>query len=354
MWEREHSSQSTTLILAGRNIKPLISRLVSGTASEPEINAIVRTAFTFASQRLRQLLSSRKLHLHSFSISTEGLAFDCIAELFQRDEEGSFVELVDYFSGERDLEKLDEEEATQQLRILVFSKLNQGLFRLYRENDPILARLIRNIKLAVRADHSIGLLDLLGQTFAYKCSEDERNDHLPEYPLEELERDLVPRIDIRRRIPNQLSVVFNVLNDQERYRKFCSIIDIAVVLKRAMARLEVVGESYDHIGDNLLQMEINRVLCQSLETIKVRLHRKYVIAEKVTAGDFEKYWQGLEKMAYNVFVLNDGAEASHPEILAEYFEGLDTKTYRLVHRTHFEYMARVVKNHVKEQLRELL
>ena len=63
-------------------------------------------------------------------------------------------------------EDLDEEEATQQLRILVFSKVNQGLFRLYRENDPILARLIRNIKLAVKADPSFKQLVLLGQVYS--------------------------------------------------------------------------------------------------------------------------------------------------------------------------------------------
>ena len=59
-------------------------------------------------------------------------------------------------------------------------------------------------------------------------------------------------------------------------------------------------------------------------------------------------------MVYKVFVLNDGSECSHPELLKEYFEDLDTKTYRLVHRTHFEYMARMVKDHVKTQLRELI
>ena len=53
----------------------------------------------------------------------EGNVFGCIAELFQRAVDGTFVELVDYFSGDRDLDKLDEEETTQQLRILVFSKL---------------------------------------------------------------------------------------------------------------------------------------------------------------------------------------------------------------------------------------
>jgi hypothetical protein len=352
--EREPSFLIVMLTAVGRNIKPLLAKLVSGTASEPEINAVVRTAFAFASQRLRQLLKSKKLHLHSFSISTEGLAFDCIAELFQRDEDEQFVELIDYFSGDRELEKLDEEETTQQLRILVFSKVNQGLFRLYRENDPVLARLIRNIKLAIKADPSFKQLELLGQTYIFTCPEDERNDHLPENPLEGLERELIPRISPGSRIPHNVSVLFQVLNDQDGYRKFYSVIDIAVVLKRALARLESVDDQVQHFDDDLLRIEINVVLTESCRTLKERLYRKYVPAGKLTNDTFEKYWLALEEMIFNIFVLNDGSEASHPELLKNHFENLDTKTYRLVHRTHFEYMARVVKNYVRDQLRELL
>lgn len=342
------------LNVIGRNIKSLLAKLVSGTASEPEINAVVRIAFTFASQRLRQLLKSKKLHLHSFSISTEGLAFDCIAELFQRDEDGQFVELTDYFSGGRELETLDEEETTQQLRILVFSKVNQGLFRPYRENDPVLARLIRNIKLAVKAEPSFKQLDLLGQVYIFTCPEHERNDHLPEYPLEEMERELIPRLDPGSRIPHNVSLLLDVLNNQDGYRRFYSIIDIAVVLKRALARLESVDDQVVHFDDDLLRTEINQVLTESCRVMRERLYCKYVLTQKLTDEMFGKYWLALEKMVYSIFVLNDGSEASHPELLKQYFEHLDTKTYRLVHRTHFEYMARVVRNYVKAQLRELI
>lgn len=337
-----------------RNIKPLLAKVVSGTATEPEINGVVRIAFAFASQRLRQLLKGKKLHLHSFSISTEGLAFDCVAELFQRDEDGQFVELVDYFSGEREFENLDEEDTTQQLRILVFSKVNQGLFRLYRENDPVLAKLIRNIKLAVKGDPSFKQLDLLGQVYIFTCPEHERNDHLPEYPLDEMERELIPRLDPKCRIPNSVSVLLDVLNNQDGYRKFYSIIDIAVLLKRVLARLESVEDQVQDLDDGLLRAEINQVLTESCLIMKERLYRKYVLTQKLTDETFGRYWLALEKMVYHIFVLNDGSGASYAELLEEYFGNLDASTYRLVHRTHFEYMARVLRKHIKEQLQELL
>ena len=159
-------------------------------------------------------------------------------------------------------EDLDEEEATQQLRILVFSKVNQGLFRLYRENDPILARLIRNIKLAVKADPSFKQLVLLGQVYIFTCPERERNDHLSEYPLEEMERGLMPRLDPKSRTPHNMSLLFDVLNSQDGCRRFYSIIDIAVVFKRTLARLESIDDQVQHFDDELLRMEINQILTE--------------------------------------------------------------------------------------------
>ncbi len=115
---------------------------------EAAANAVVRRAYQLALVRLRQLMNSGRLHLHSFGIPVEGVAFDCIAELFQRDEEGRFVDIADYFSGDRSMDLMDEDEARHHFRVLVFRKLQDGISRLYRENDPILSRLIRNIKVA--------------------------------------------------------------------------------------------------------------------------------------------------------------------------------------------------------------
>ena len=149
-------------------------------------------------------------------------------------------------------------------------------------------------------------------------------------------------------------MLFDVLSDQDLYRRFYRVVDIAVVLKRAVSRLESVSSPVEEIDNDFLQCEINQMLAASLASIRVKLHKKYVQSQKLTNETFDKYWLALEKMTYNIFVRNDGSDASHPELLKEYFVDMDSSSYRRDHRTHFEYMARVVKSYVKDQLRELL
>lgn len=67
-------------------------------------------------------------------------ALDCIAEMFERDEDGNFLELHLFFSTERDIEKCPGEVTLSDFRSLVYSKLNDGIFRLYREYDPVYKR----------------------------------------------------------------------------------------------------------------------------------------------------------------------------------------------------------------------
>ena len=84
------------------------------------------------------------------------LALDCIADTFQRDENGHFTTLITYFES-LNWRQLSDADLTIALRRLIFSKVNEGLFRSYRAEDPNLARIIRNIKEAVKRNDSFSL-----------------------------------------------------------------------------------------------------------------------------------------------------------------------------------------------------
>ena len=131
--------------------------------TEQEANAVARLGYQFALVRLKQMIASGRLHLGSFQIALEGIAFDCIAELLERDSEGRFPELEEYFTGDLDLQDLEDFELEDHFRALVFTKVADGVFRLYRDNDPLLARIIRNLKAAVRADPAFRQVDRLAQ-----------------------------------------------------------------------------------------------------------------------------------------------------------------------------------------------
>ena len=161
-------------LLAG--LRENLRFMLAGSHSPAQLNCVVAVAHALATSFLLSKRSAGRLSvLHGLNHSD--LAYDCIADIFQLNEGGTYVQLSAYFAG-INLKLASEEETLAHLRRLVFSKVNHGIFRLYSESDPVLAKILRNIKLAIA---SLGSFVEL-QRFDESCiapSLCETNEHLP-------------------------------------------------------------------------------------------------------------------------------------------------------------------------------
>ncbi|MCX6132233.1 MAG: hypothetical protein NTU47_00355 [Ignavibacteriales bacterium] len=284
----------------------------------------------------------------------EGIAFDCIAELFQRDESGTFIELEVYFSENRALELIDEQEAQHYFRRLVFSSLNEGIYRLYRENDPVLGRIIRNLKIVAQSMGDLKQFERLGQTYCYTCGEAERNDQLSEYPIDQLQTELALARHAKKNTQAYVRKFFEILNHQQQYRRFYALIDIAIIIKRIFVQRGTSVQEMVSTDESLLRHDLENILRRSTIELKRSLHQRYVETGKIPFPLFQSYAQALEDMMFDVFANNDGSDLSHVDYLKKYVSDLTLQEYRRTHRTHFEYMVRVARRFVKERVRELL
>jgi hypothetical protein len=321
--------------------------------TEQEANNIARVGYQIALIRLKQLISSGKLHLSSFHIPLEGMAFDCIAELMERDPAGRFPELGEYFSGCLNWQNLKDHELEDHFRALVFTKVSDGLFRLYRENDPLLARIIRNLKYAARSDSSIRQLDRLAQTYFFTCDRAELNEHLPEYPLEQLECEAAGNVNEKSSAGEILQVVFCILNSQDQFRRFYSLMDLALLIKRLHLRQHTALRNDFEIDDALLEADAEATIEKSFAEVARKLRQRYVDPGKIAPELFQTYAMALRQMVLDTFLQNNGGFLSYHEYLQIFVPGLTQEEYRRIHRTHFEYLAKLSKNMVKRDLREL-
>jgi len=178
---------------------PLLRSALSGNINNFEINHLVKIAHQFAISRLSQLISSRKISFAIQPHTISSIALDCIAEIFERDENNNFIELINYFDGERSVATIPDEQIMIHFRILVFSKLKDGIFRIYREYDPVTSKILRNIKLIAKSSEQIIVHERFGDTFL-SLGKIELDEHLPEYPYEELESILINRVHKKENI----------------------------------------------------------------------------------------------------------------------------------------------------------
>ncbi|MFZ4619852.1 MAG: hypothetical protein ACOYNS_04780 [Bacteroidota bacterium] len=332
----------------------MLPLILNGTASNVQINELVRIAHHFAVIRLKQLIGSGRLHLQSFPLTVESIAFDCIAEIFERDSDGSFIELQHYFSGERDPKNTSNDSLMIYFRSLVFTKLNDGIFRLYRENDPVFSKILRNIKNALERTPGILTAERFGIVFIHFAGDDQLNGHLPEFPLDELEGELTGLFRNGDSSGTFLEKLKSIFIPQTDYRRMISLFDCTLLLKRASAFHKVPLDDIFSSDASMLGQDIQSIVVKTLQSIQRDLAKRYVLSGKFSHEEFNQYYCAIEQMILDTYVQSDGSEKSYDQYLQQFMKGLTYDDYRSRHRVHFEYMVKLAKKAVKEQLKELL
>jgi hypothetical protein len=333
-------------------IPKLIRKAVTGKINESECDLLVRVTHRLAVIRLFDLKDAGKLYVDALPFTFKTAAFDCIADLFERDSDGVFIKLAEYFTGIEYLNSISEELLVQKYSILVVNKLNDGIFRLYHENDPFLSNLIRAIKRCAAIDKRFKKLKRFGKICLYTCEDNERLDLLPEIPMEEFESIICSLEHKEKRMRNFLIKIFDALNQQNIYHRYYGLIDLALVIKKYISQRSPVN-IVSYTPEDITQEELSTVIEESLKEAETLLNRRYVQKEKISIDDFDKYFQAIKNIILDSLYYADGEERGYFEYLQEQLHELDHADYRNNHRQQFEYMVRVAKNHIREKLKEL-
>ena len=98
----------------------------------------------------------------------EDLALDCVAGLFMRNEDGTFIQFNKYFlQNSLNVSLLEDAEIMVLLRRLVIKKTKQELSRIFKERDPEGAKIVRNIKVAIKSTADFESFKEMGREYIY-------------------------------------------------------------------------------------------------------------------------------------------------------------------------------------------
>ena len=333
---------------------PLLNALLNGKINSFEINHLVRIAHSFASVRLTQLIRSHKIHFEIYPFTISSLALDCIAELFQRDEDGNYYELIAYFSLYEGSITFTDEEIVQRFQALVFSKLNDGIIRLYHEHDPILSKILRNLKSAIKKDNTLIMFDRFGELFFSPSTLEERNDHLVEFPFDEMEAALANLVHEKGNIKRYLNSLSDLLQNSNCYRRFVKVIDLAVIIKSLSIKYDFTIISSSNIENDMLQNDIVKIVETSLLDLRKSFDEMYLRSNKMKSEDLNKYMNAVGELLKDTFVLNNGNNLSHYDYLQKSIPGINYDEYHNQHRIRFEYMVKLAKKHTIEKIKQII
>jgi len=270
----------------------------------------------------------------------EDLAWDFIADLFQKNRAGNLIVLEEYFSG-MDFAKLTDTDMERELRRLVSSKVDDNIFRYYGERDPSLKKIIRNLKLAIKErDCSKSVCYKQGMIVVSECVQAD----LALMPPEFMQIRLCERLGESMMIPDILIEVIDILDLQEEYRKQFPLVTLAAIIRESFVLLQDARKEKENpqVYSDLLEEELDIFLGKSISKVKDDLLSKYLKRGKGSREELDIYFKTAGEIVKSDF-------SEYQKSLSQFEELKKRKTdleydqFREKHRSLLEYVVKLVR-----------
>lgn len=281
-------------------------------------------------------------------LSVDDLALDCIAEIFQRDGNGQFCVLHTYLKSHECVPSTDD-ELQIALRRLVFSKVNESLFRLYHETDPNLAKIIRNVKDAAKADPRFHLarhhrkqwlVVFPDEALISSDAVQEAITSRPMAPQELLETYFSSHFGQNDRVRELTGLFAAFVQAYPHYANAYPVTGFAQAMRASFVRtheaLHTENESVFHA------FEITNAIQVVTDDLEAAKRPSYVGRGKVSDVLFTTYFDTIRDIIAGQY-RDDLEMESYYTALQKYLPELSEDDYRSFHRNILEYLAKLAR-----------
>ncbi|HPG38663.1 MAG TPA: hypothetical protein PLP19_12490 [bacterium] len=299
------------------------------------------------------------------------LALDCVAELFSSDGCGNFPQLVKYYQPFLANPGITDEELLALTRRLVVRKTKQELSRIFRERDPEGAKIVRNIKVAIRSSEKLQTFREMGKEYVFYTNDFTIDKEQPIDPKEiagflRKESSPIPEDILHTRfidiynpgdsISSSINKLLKAIYSLEDYQNFLPLDAIVKLIRRV--KFEVLREKLDAEDnvptplDHLENQEIESYVQVVMQQVNTKINKLYLKPGKISAHKAQIYHLALHDVLYDLLQKKDSS--SYYRNLKYYLPQLTQMQYRKEERTVFEYLAKIAKKNFRGHLQELL
>ncbi|MCK9410408.1 MAG: hypothetical protein WCX28_13860 [Bacteriovoracaceae bacterium] len=309
-----------------------------------------RFLLTFAHALATNILRIKFSHSPSIKqyigLHERDLAYDCIAELFEHDDKGQLIHFKTYFSN-FDPEALSQKETLVHFRRLVSSAVNQNLMHVYRDFDPSLGKIIRNIKLAIAAHKTFEEIDRFDEICIapIHC---ELNEHLPTADIDFLFSLLQLHVRGDEFIPELLSLFSRCVRKQNEYCRITPIISLALTFRALFIVKQAPQTPSSSAEDH--RIETLETIEKSINQVKSSIVLRNNGKVRYNPESIDAYFNTIHSVLLAKINETNGSADSLFEGLKEHFQQLNKNEYKKFHRTKLEYYYKLCREVIAAEL----
>ncbi len=335
--------------------RSLLKSILSGSYTPYDLRKFINLCYRVALPLVRKKVYLGALKLQAIGMTEEDLLYDCLADLFGRDEHGHFVQIERFFEQESVApEHSSDQLLLDTLRRIVFGVVNMNLIRLYRDTDPILAKILHNIDVAAERVQLFTKTVRFGETY-FAPKEADPLLHCPPISAEYLEEQFYRVVLVHDPMPAILHKLHRILCEQTTFQRAVPLVAMALLCKKmhAVAAKEEQETPHSTAETEMEKEEIQRAVSTVCAKLQKEMHKKYVGKQKLTAEILDTYVQTVRHILVDGSSEGERSDKSFFEYLGEKLPGLTKPEYTTKHRAVLEYFVRRARWLLKEELSNL-
>jgi hypothetical protein len=304
------------------------------------LNKVIETSYRIAIKYLQaHRLNISKL-INKEDLTLQELAMDCIVGLFVREPDNEIISIQHTFNNWKPVVKT-EEDCLFFLNKVVSNRVEQHIYKLFKEEDPFFSRLLDSVNYLVRTN-GFNKIHFLGKTFLTESLEDKFEKNF--IPTDEFEK--IPAVLFQNK-KTLLGDLFSYLRNETGFNP-------AIPLNELINRLKHINFSEYLVNEFVIseykKIEINQIVEVGLNYAIEKLLTSYFDKGKLDEVERIAFELALKEM---VIDLSDGGiNPGLYKYLSPYLVGLTEQDYQIKYHNILEYLLKVMKSKIADTLME--
>lgn len=333
------------------DLREIIQHSESRRLNRHQRRKLIDVCHSLALAYLRMKAGSGKLYMiHDEHLND--LAWDFIADLFEQNQNGELVKINTYFEG-TDVTRCKESGIIIELRKLVFSKVDDNIYHTLGSKDPSLRKIIRNLKLAI---DSAGPHESITYDDGFLMLNRGADTRLPAMPSEFMQMKLCSRLNGKMQIPEILTNVVSILEEQNQYRTRFSVVALATIIRESYVYMHEYNDlpelnEKERIDRHVFSGEFESFLKKSALLIRSTSGKRYVNNGKISEKELDIYMKVSINIIRDQFI-NGKKKFSQFEHLKQLQPDVDHHDFRNDKRQVLEYLVAQIKEDLIETYRK--
>lgn len=335
-----------------RDIKPILERVLSGGVSAKETRDLIQYCAFLALPLVRKKVRFGLLNPVLLAMTEEDVVYDALAELFRRDNEGKFLLLQSSFA-EVSIEDQSDEEIVIHLRRLVFVNVHKTIIRLYTETDPVMGKILRNLKLGIGKSGVFEEGVRFGETVLVVKNADPLFGR-PCLALNDLQRAIGGVVNVHDTIPTVLSKLYALLTEQEQFQRVVPLFQLAATIKSVyVVGWETEQVVVPNVEEEMDTQNIRQMVARICREEADEMRQSHVQAKKISEEMLAAYARAMESILQEEYLDTGTTKRSYYDHFVEYAPTVSHMEYRERHRATLEYAIKKIRKRVQGLLKAM-